>query len=198
MMALISVLGLLLVGVRLVITVVVVALGVLFLLDWAVRTRRINPFHPVARMIRRIVDPLIAPLERRIVRAGGLPSSAPIWGFVGALIIGIVLISALDFLVQGLATMFIAAASGPAGLFALLVHLTFGLLRLALIIVVVVSWLPISPFSQWVRWAFQLTEPFLGPLRQILPRVGMFDISPIVAYFVLGMVEWAFLRMVGM
>ena len=94
--------------------------------------------------------------------------------------------------------MIFAASSGPAGLFVMLVKLTFDVLRLAIIIVVLVSWLPISPFSGWVRWAFALTEPLLRPLRDIVPRLGMFDITPIVAYFLLGILEWAFLRMVGM
>ncbi len=197
-MALLPILGMLVLAVRTIVAAAVVVLGVLFLLDWLVRTRRINPFHPIARAIRRVVDPIIAPVERRIVRAGGQPSSAPIWALVGAVIAGVVLVSGLDFLIQSAATLAFAVTSGPAALFALLVRLTFGLLRLALIIVVVVSWLPISPFSPWVRWAFALTEPILRPLREILPRVGMFDISPFVAYFALGFLQWAFLRMVGM
>jgi YggT family protein len=99
---------------------------------------------------------------------------------------------------QGIATMVFAVASGPIGLFVVLVRVTFGILRLAIIIVVVVSWLPISPFSPWVRWAFAITEPILRPLREMVPKMGMFDISPIVAYILLGILEWAFLRMVGM
>lgn len=178
--------------------VAVVILAIALLLDWMVRTRKINPFHPAARVIRRFVDPLLAPIERRIVRAGGSPSSAPIWALVGAVFIGIVVISGLDFLVQGVASVLFAVTSGPMGLFVVLVRLTFDVLRLAVIIVVVVSWLPISPFSPWVRWAFNLTEPIFRPLREIVPRVGMFDITPIVAYFLLDILEWAFLRMVGM
>ena len=197
-MALLPILGLLVLAVRTIVAVTVVILGVLFLFDWLVRTRRINPFHPLARAVRRVVDPIVAPVERRIVRAGGLPSSAPIWALVGAVIAGVVVVSGLDFIIHSAATLVFAMTSGPAALFALLVRLTFGLLRLALIIVVLVSWLPISPFSPWVRWAFALTEPILRPLRDVLPRVGMFDISPIVAYFVLGFIQWAFLRMVGM
>jgi YggT family protein len=170
----------------------------LFLLDWLVRTRRINPFHPAARAIRRIVDPILAPVERRIVRAGGVPTSAPIWALVGAVFLGIVVIAGLSFLVQSFATLVFALTSGPMGLFVVLVRFTFGLLKLAVILVVLVSWLPISPYSPWVRWAFAITEPILQPLRGIVPRLGMFDITPIVAYFLLGILEWAFLRMVGM
>jgi YggT family protein len=198
MMALIPILALILGAVRTIVAIAVVFLAIAFVLDWLVRTRRINPFHPAARMIRRFVDPLLAPVERRIVRAGGLPTSAPIWALVGAVFLGIVIISGLDFVMQGIATMVFAVASGPIGLFVVLVRVTFGILRLAIIIVVVVSWLPISPFSPWVRWAFAITEPILRPLREMVPKMGMFDISPIVAYILLGILEWAFLRMVGM
>lgn len=197
-MALLPILALIAGVIRTIVAVAVVTLAIGFILDWLVRTRRINPFHPAARVIRKFVDPILAPVERRIVRAGGLPTSAPIWGLVGAVFIGIVIISGLDFVMQGVAALIFAMASGPLGLFAVLVRLTFGVLRLAIILVVIVSWLPISPFSPWVRWAFALAEPILRPLREIVPQLGMFDITPIVAYFLLGILEWAFLRMVGM
>lgn len=197
-MAILPVLGLVVYFVRMIVMAAVVLMAIVFLLDWLVRTRRINPFHPAARVIRRIVDPIVAPVERRIVRAGGTPSSAPIWALVGAVFIGIIIVSGLDFLVDGLASVIIAVTSGPMGLFAVLVRLTFNVLELAIIIVVVVSWLPISPFSPWVRWAFSLTAPILRPLREIMPNFGMFDITPIVAYFLLRFLEWGILRMIGM
>jgi len=197
MIALIPVFQLVAHAVRYIVVVVVAILAIAFLLDWMVRSRYINPFHPIARAIRRSVDPLVAPIERRIVRAGGTQTSAPIWALAGAAFLGIVIVSALDFVLQGLLTMLFAVSSGPMGLFVVLVQLTFDLLRLAIIIVVLVSWLPISPFSRWVRWAFNITEPLLRPLREIVPRLGMFDITPIVAYILLGILEWAFLHLVG-
>lgn len=198
MIALVPIFQLIAHAVRYVVVVAVLLLAIAFLLDWMVRSRYINPFHPIARGIRRLVDPMVAPIERRIVRAGGTQTSAPIWALVGAVFLGIVIISGLDFVLQGLLGMILAMSSGPMGLFVVLVQLTFDLLRLAIIIVVLVSWLPISPFSSWVRWAFNITEPFLRPLREIVPRLGMFDITPIVAYILLDILEWAFLRMVGM
>lgn len=182
-------------AIRLVVFALVALVALIALGDWLVRTRRINPFHPLARGFRRSVDPLLAPIERRVVRAGGLPSSAPLWALAGAVILGILLISGVDFLLGALASLWLAAAAGPVGLFVVLVRATFGLLQLALLVRVVVSWLPISPYSPWVRWSFVLTEPILRPLRGIVPQVGMFDITPIVAYFLLQLLEWAFLRL---
>src|ERR1700759_1623240 len=45
-------------------------------IDWSVRTRRINPFSKVAPFFRGNIDPILARIERMIVRAGGVPSSA--------------------------------------------------------------------------------------------------------------------------
>ena len=36
----------------------------------------------------------------------------------------------------------------------------------------------------------QITEPFLGPLRRVLPNFGMFDFSPMVALIVLWLIRW--------
>ena len=46
-----------------------------------------------------------------------------------------------------------------------------------------------SPYSPWVRWAFTLSEPILRPLRQVVPTLGMVDVTPIIAYLLLGLLE---------
>jgi len=173
--------------------IVVGLLALVCVLDWLARTRRISPFNPIARFLRSTVDPFIAPVERRILRAGGLPSSAPWWTLGIAVLLAILILTAADFVVQQLAGAVMAFQSGPRGIFILLVEWTFAILRAALLVRVVVSWLPISPFSRWVRWAFALTEPFLAPLRQVIPTFGMLDLSPLIAYFLLGILERLFL-----
>src|SRR5450830_1074359 len=72
--------------------------GAICLLDWAVRTRKISPFNAVARFCRSTIDPFIAPIERKVVRAGGLPASAPLWALAVVVIGGILLLSLLDFI----------------------------------------------------------------------------------------------------
>jgi uncharacterized protein YggT (Ycf19 family) len=72
-------------------------LFVVFAFDWMVRTRRINPFGPVARFFRRVVDPALVPVERRVIRAGGAPASAPWWALVVVVVAGILLILTLQF-----------------------------------------------------------------------------------------------------
>jgi YggT family protein len=169
--------------------IAVMVIAIVCFVDWLVRTRRINPFNPIARYMRSTVDPLIAPVERKIVRAGGLPTAAPWWTLVFAVVGTIVLLSFLSFIRTQLSMLAGAGMQGSAGILMLLIQWTFGILYLAIIVRVVSSWVRISPYSPWVRWAFQLSEPILRPLRQIVPTLGPIDITPIVAYVLLRLLE---------
>ena len=168
---------------------VVMVIAVVCVLDWLVRTRRINPFNPIARFMRSTVDPLMAPIERRIVRAGGMPTSAPWWTLVFAVVGTLILVSLLGFLRTQFAMVAVSSQSGVAGMLVLIVRWTFGILRLALIVRIVSSWFGMSPYSPWIRWSYHLTEPILGPLRRVVPTIGMIDITPIVAYILLRVLE---------
>src|SRR5882672_629690 len=65
---------------------------------WAVRSRRISPFSMVGRLTRNWVDPMLRPVERMILRAGATPTTAPWWGLVLLLVVGVLVIGSLDLL----------------------------------------------------------------------------------------------------
>jgi YggT family protein len=174
---------------------IAVVFGVICILDWAVRTRKISPFNAIARFCRATVDPLIAPIERKVVRAGGTPASAPLWALAAVVIGGILLLSLLDFILIQVARSMIASQNGAAGIFHLLVSWTFTILKIALIVRVISSWLPISPYSRWVLWSYKLSEPILAPMRRVVPNLGGLDITPILAYFLLSLTESFLLRL---
>ena len=165
---------------------VVAVFALICVIDWAVRTRRINAFNPIARYFRSTIDPFIAPIERRVVRAGGSPTAAPWWALVAAVVGAILLLSLLGFVRNQVAFASLAANEGATGIFRMLIVWTFAILRLALLVRVISSWLPMNPYSPWLRWSFVLSEPILRPLRQIVPTLGPIDITPILAYFLLG------------
>jgi Predicted integral membrane protein len=184
-------------GLRLLLFTLACVLFVLFAVDWLVRTRRINPFGPVARFFRKAVDPLIMPVERRIVRAGGTPASAPWWTLVAVVVGGILLILALQFVRDLLVSTIASASRGPRGLYVLLVSWTFGILQIALIVRIIASWIRLNPYGRWIRWSYSLTEWLLRPLRSVIPPFGMIDLTPIVAYFILVLLESFFMRLLG-
>jgi YggT family protein len=163
-------------------------------LSWAVRTRRVSPFGGLARFTRARLDPMFAPMERRVVRAGGMPSHAPWWTLAAVVVTGIVLLSLLGFVRAQIVGAALAMRAGGRGVYVLLVTWTFGLLQLALFWRVISSWFQLSPYSPWVRWAFALTEWFLRPLRRVIPAFGMIDLTPLVAYFGLQLLQAILIR----
>lgn len=64
------------------------------------------------------------------------------------------------------------------------------LVQLLIIARVILSWVasPTSrnPVVQLIR---NVTEPILAPIRSILPRTGMFDLSPMLALFAIYILQ---------
>ena len=175
---------------RVVVFVVAAAALVIFTIDWLVRTRRLSPFGAVARFFRRVVDPLIVPIEHRVVRAGGLPASAPWWALIAVVIGGLVVLALLEFIRGQIEFAAQAGSSGARGLIAVLVTWTFGILQLALIVRVIATWVRLSEWSKWIRWTIPLTEWLLRPLRKFIPPLaGTIDLSPLVAWLLLALME---------
>lgn len=164
--------------------VVLVIGAALATLAWLERSRRINAFGPVARAARTLADPLIGPVERRAVRFGATHVSAPWWALLALLVFGALTVGLLEFVRDILIGAYYATSRGPGGVLRLLVDWTLGVLQLAVIVRVVISWVG-GTYSTIGRIATAMTEWFLAPLRNVLPRVGMVDIAPLVAYFVL-------------
>jgi YggT family protein len=157
--------------------------------SWAVRTRAINPFGYLARTIRRLSDPVIDPIERWQLKRGGNPQHAPWWLLGGVVVGGIVLVSGSQWLAGQLERVSYAARVGPRGLLRLVVYYAFRLVILALIVRVIGSWIGLFRYNRWIRWSYVLTDWIVEPLRRVVPPIGMIDITPLVAWFLLVILE---------
>lgn len=159
------------------------------LTHWATRSRRINPFGPWARFIRRLSDPVLLPLERRIIRFGGSPQNAPLW-LLGVVIgAGLVLLSLTSWLIGTAAGLMMIAHGGARVWAQVLVDAVFTVLMGAIFIRVIGSWLGVGPYNRWMRPMYALTNWLIDPIRRILPPMGMIDFSPMVAWLVLYVVR---------
>ncbi|WP_071459372.1 YggT family protein [Bacillus massilinigeriensis] len=69
-------------------------------------------------------------------------------------------------------------------LFSILVKL-IEIYQWALIIYILMSWFPNARGTAIGKFLERICEPFLEPFRRIIPPIGMIDISPFVAFFVL-------------
>lgn len=57
-----------------------------------------------------------------------------------------------------------------------------------------VSWFPSARNNPIVQVLFQITDPIMVPIQKVMPRMGMFDFSPLVAVIVLMLLSSAITR----
>jgi YggT family protein len=88
----------------------------------------------------------------------------------------------------------------PTNLFWILADL-LQVLVILILAEVVVSWLvmfgTVSPYRPWVRNLRKTTDPFLAPLRQVVPpnKMGGIDISPIIAIILISILQGVLYRL---
>ncbi|HEY4102142.1 MAG TPA: YggT family protein [Gemmatimonadales bacterium] len=165
---------------------------VVALTHWAVRRGSLSAFGGWARLVRRSSDPVVVPLERRLARAGANPQDAPIW-LVGVVVVaGLAFIALINWLIGFIVSAYQSAESGF--LVALLVHSVFEILMFAIMIRVIASWLSINPHAGPMRIVNILTDWLIEPLHRVIPPIGIFDVTPIVAYFLLYVAEGVVMR----
>ena len=155
-----------------------------------VRTRRISPFSALGRGLRAATDPILGPVERRLVRMGGNPVHAGGWLVVLTAVAGVVLLSLVGWLITTFRTVQLAAGSGPRATIALILQLAYRLVVFALFARIIASWFGAFRYSRWMRPAYILTDWIVEPIRRVVPPLGPFDVSPLVAWFAL----WVLLR----
>lgn len=159
--------------------------------SWLVRTRRISPFGALGRTLRSTTDPIVGPVETRLVRMGGNPVHAGWWLVVLVAVGGVIFLSLLGWVLNTFHIVRWAAERGPRTVLALLITLVYNVLIFALIARVIASWFGAFRHSRWMRPAYLLTDWVVEPIRRFVPPLGPFDVSPLLAWLVL----WA-LKMV--
>ena len=72
----------------------------------------------------------------------------------------------------------------------LIISNVFSILQILIVIRAILSWFPHDPRGQYVSMLHAITESILGPIRANLPvYTGGFDMSPIIAFFLIGFLK---------
>jgi YggT family protein len=156
---------------------------------WLVYSQKVSPFSALGRFLKKTSDPVLVPVEKRVVRYGGLPSHAGWWLIVGTAVIGVLLIWVTRGVIGTLYELRDAMASGGFGLIRYLLSAACDLLMIALIVRVVGSWIGAFRYSRWMRPAYFLTDWLVGPIAKVMPTYGGLDWSPFVAFLILWIVK---------
>ena len=164
---------------------VIQTLGSLYLLivllRFILQLVRANFYNPLCQFTVKATQPLLKPLRRVIPSIFGLDMSSLVLAIVVQMVIFAVVLtlSYMSFNVLGLLLWAII------GVTALFLKVFF----FALIINVILSWVAPGSTSPGAELVNQITEPALAPFRRFLPSMGGLDISPILAFMVIQLIQ---------
>ncbi len=177
-----------------VLTTGIVALVVLrVLVQWL----RLNPFGWVPYTLRRLTEPFLSPLRRNPLVWQARGDIAPLLLIV-LLIIGaafsLALLTDVHEVITGIVTSLEVTIGGAVGegIRMLLGYILLGVLSLlmaAVILQVIFSWLGIHG-TRLAKLTWRASDPIFRLLHRYVPTMGMFDVTPMIAYFLLLMTSW--------
>ena len=152
------------------------------LLRFVLQLVRANFYNPLCQFAVKATQPLLKPLRRVIPSVFGLDMSS----LVLALILQVLLMAVTMLLAYGTTgdplQLLIWAIIGVTALF-------LKIFFFALIISVILSWVAPGSHNPGAELVNQICEPVLAPFRKILPSLGGLDISPILAFMVLKLLD---------
>jgi YggT family protein len=153
-----------------------------------------NPFKWSVRTVGRLTDPVIHPVRRMLIGFRIEPKVAPFIAVVLIIVFGYFAFMLAENVLNTIAgILYVRSRPGAGAPAAIIGYLLFGFLGLYTLMIflrILFSYLTTGYPNRWVRFLFRSTEPLLGPLRRMIPTVGMFDVSPIVAFVVLYLLQF--------
>ena len=170
----------------------IVAVILLMIIRMIVDKADLNPFGFTHRSVRRLSDDLVIPVRGALREFRADPKFAPLVVILIVVLLGYVTVQLLRTIQQTVLGVLMAAEMG--NVVAVLGVILYGLISIYILLVfirVIFSFARVSYTNRVMRFLVNITEPLLGPLRRIIPPVGMMDISPIVAFIILWLLQAA-------
>jgi YggT family protein len=152
----------------------------------------VNPFGRLALTVRSMSDALIVPVRRGLIGFGVQPNLAPLITILLVILVGWFADNLASTILNTTAGVLFAASRGA--FVAMAGYVLYGglaLYSLMIFIRIIFSWGAASYGNPVMRFLVNATDPLLVPLRRIVPPFGMFDLSPMVAFILIMVLQTA-------
>jgi YggT family protein len=140
---------------------------------------RANFYNPLAQTIVKITDPFVKPVRRFVPGLGGMDVSSLLLVYIGQVLFGVLLIlmSGQSPLIH-LTNLFLwGLVATPA--------LILTVIQFSMIIVAVMSFVLMGQRNPFVDFIGEMIEPFVGPFRRMNLKIGVLDLSFMLALIVI-------------
>lgn len=162
----------------LIITFFFYLINTLLLVRIMLQMSRANYFNPVVKMITQLTDPLILPLRKVIPRVNMIDTSCILLLFIFSYIKLLLIILVQAGILPNLVGLIVLTIPDIIGV---IIEIMFW----AILLVVLMSWVPALANSPVADIIIRLTDPLLRPAKRLIPSISGFDFSPIIVILLL-------------
>ncbi|WP_303290311.1 YggT family protein [Marinobacter sp. SS5-14b] len=154
------------------------------LLRFLLQLARADFYNPISQFVVKATNPPLRPLRRIIPGWGGIDGAALVLAIIIQAITLFLIVIALNSGIPSInpLTVLVWAVLNVASL---IVKIYFW----SVIAVVVVSWIAPQSGHPAIQLVAQITEPVMRPVRNIMPSMGGLDLSPIVVFLILNVLD---------
>ena len=138
---------------------------------------RADYYNPVCQALIKVTDPLVKPLAKILPRVGPVSLAGIAWLYVLEVLLLVILAAIGGWALEWPVLLLLAVLR--------LLRMLLVLYLVLIIVGVILSWVGQGFRHPIVPLVYQLTEPVLAPIRRILPPLGGFDLSPLIAIIVI-------------
>lgn len=174
------------------ISAIIVAVIAIMVLRLIADAADLNPFGWASRTIRRLSDGVVVPVRGGLRHVGVDPKFAPLIVILITILLGFFVLQLVGTIATTLTGVWESTRTGAIiRAIGFVLHGLLSIYTLLIIIRIIFSWGMVSYTNRLMRFLVDVTEPLLGPLRRVIPRLGWLDISPIVAILILWLFQAA-------
>ena len=144
---------------------------------------RADFYNPISQILVKLTNPALLPLRRVIPGLGGIDLASMVL---------LVAIKVLEYVLIGLLPGY--GIPAPVGLFIMsitdLLALTINVFFFSILIQIIISWVNPHAYNPVITLLHQLNEPILSRARRLIPPISGLDLSPILVFVGLKLIEF--------
>jgi len=151
------------------------------LLRFLLQLVRADFYNPISKVIVQITEPVLRLFRRYIPRLMGIDISSLV------LLLGLTMLKFYLLLqIQGFNPAFLGLLVYSTGNALLQTSQVF---FFAVLIRIILSWVAPSSYNPMISLVYSLSEPIMAPAKRLIPSFSGLDLSPIVVFIVLSLIE---------
>ncbi|MBE0463407.1 MAG: YggT family protein [Halomonadaceae bacterium] len=155
----------------------------LLMLRFLLQASRADYYNPLSQTVVKITQPVVGPFQSFLGPVAGRFDLATLAaGFVLKVVSIIAIFMVIGIGMPPIAGLLIA---GIAALANAILKIYF----FAMIVMIILSWVAPNASHPAALLVMQLVEPIMAPVRRVIPPLGMIDLSPIVVFIAINLID---------